>query len=178
MVTTQGRFKEAVDSISYLTGSYISYELYTVHWVSFIHWASLEVFAQFVFPLLKHGFFHHASPGWWPWPHPLSSKVIMVMNTGNCPKVPEMEPIQMQDSSFYAPSIKRREMVQPMPTIRCFYRQPRQPPCARHVMTLPTHPPYPILLLVQNLSSKRIAPTDKMQPKLHEEYIPHMWFKG
>ena len=38
-----------------------------------------------------------------------------------------------------------------------------------------THPPPPIppFLLAQNLSSKRIAPTDNMRPKLHDEYTHH-----
>ena len=118
-----------------------------IHWVSFIHRASFSAwksfwsyFAQFAFPLLKHGFFHQASPGWWPWPHPLSSKLIMVMNTGNRLKCQKWSPYKCR-TAVSMPLIKRREMVQPMPTIRCFYRQPRQPPCARHVMTLPTHPP-------------------------------------
>ena len=31
----------------------------------------------------------------------------------------------------------------------------------------------PPILLAQNLSSKWIAPTDNMQPKLHDEYTCH-----
>ena len=38
--------------------------------------------------------------------------------------------------------------------------------------------PRPPLLLVQNLSSKRIAPTDNMRPKLHDEYTRYQWLKG
>ena len=43
-----------------------------------------------------------------------------------------------------------------------------------------THPPPPIppILLAQNLSSKLIAPTDNMRPKLHDEYTRHQWLKG
>ena len=40
------------------------------------------------------------------------------------------------------------------------------------------HPPIPPFLLTQNLSSKRIAPTDNMRPKLHDEYTHHQWLKG
>ena len=39
-------------------------------------------------------------------------------------------------------------------------------------------PPIPPFLLAQDLSSKRIAPTDNVQPKLHDEYTRHQWFKG
>ena len=43
-----------------------------------------------------------------------------------------------------------------------------------------THPPPPIppFLLAKNLSSKRIAPTDNMWPKLHDEYTCRQWLKG
>ena len=37
--------------------------------------------------------------------------------------------------------------------------------------------PYPTFLLAQNLSSKQIAPTDNMRPKLLEEYTHHQWLK-
>ena len=39
-------------------------------------------------------------------------------------------------------------------------------------------PPNPPFLLAQNLSSKRIAPTVNMRPKLHDEYTSHQWLKG
>ena len=41
-------------------------------------------------------------------------------------------------------------------------------------------PPLPIppLLLAQNLPSNQIAPTDNMQPKLHDEYTRHQWLKS
>ena len=55
-----------------------------------------------------------------------------------------------------------------------------QPAKAAAMCTAPraeTHPHSPIhippLLLVQNLSSKRIAPIDNMRPKLHDEYTCH-----
>ena len=54
---------------------------------------------------------------------------------------------------------------------KLFYSQPRQPPCAWHVLNMATHlPPIPPFLLVQNLSSKRITPTDNVRPNLHDEY--------
>ena len=42
------------------------------------------------------------------------------------------------------------------------------------------HPPPSFLpcLLVQNLSLKRIAPTDNVQAKLHDKYTRHQWLKG
>ena len=42
------------------------------------------------------------------------------------------------------------------------------------------HPSPPIkpFLLAQNLSSKRVAPTDNMQPKFQDEYTRHQWLKG
>ena len=39
-------------------------------------------------------------------------------------------------------------------------------------------PPIPPVLLAQNLSSKWIAPTDNMWPKLHDEYTRHQWLKS
>ena len=43
-----------------------------------------------------------------------------------------------------------------------------------------TCPPPPIapLLLVQNLSSERIAPTDNIQPKSDDAIWRHRWLKG
>ena len=43
-----------------------------------------------------------------------------------------------------------------------------------------THPPPPIppFLLAQNLSSKRIAPTDNMRPKSDDAIWRHRWLKG
>ena len=40
-----------------------------------------------------------------------------------------------------------------------------------------THPPPPFLL-VQNPSSKRIAPTDNMQPKSDDAEKRHQWLNG
>ena len=59
------------------------------------------------------------------------------------------------------------------------YSQSRQLPCVQHFMLKPTHldPPIPPFLIVQNLFSKRIALTDYMWPKLHDEYTSHQWLK-
>ena len=47
---------------------------------------------------------------------------------------------------------------------------------APHAETHPS-PPIPPFLLAQNLSSKRIVPTDNMRPKLHDKYTHHQWLK-
>ena len=73
----------------------------------------------------------------------------------------------------------KKERNGPAGAGQSFLKLARQPPCARHVMTMPANLPYPIfLLLVQNLSSKQIAPTDNMRPKFHDEYTRHQWLKG
>ena len=69
-------------------------------------------------------------------------------------------------------------MVQPVPT-KAFL----QPATAAAMCTVPcaeTCPPLPIppFLLVQNLSSKRIAPTDKMRLKSDDAIWRHQWLKG
>ena len=92
--------------------------------------------------------------------------------------VPEMEPLTKAEECFLHPFVlKRREMTKPVPTK--VYSQPRQPQCAKHVMIMLAH----LLqshhfLLVQNLSSRRIAPTNNMRPKLHDEYSRHQLLKG
>ena len=50
--------------------------------------------------------------------------------------------------------------------------------CYVHGPRTETRPPLPIppFLLAQNLSSKRIVPTDNMWPKLQDEYT--QWLKG
>ena len=58
---------------------------------------------------------------------------------------------------------------------RLFYSQPMQLPCARHPELKPPIPPF---MLVQNLSSKRIAPTDNMRPKSDDAMWHHQWLKG
>ena len=74
--------------------------------------------------------------------------------------------------------LKRREMPQPVPT-KAFLL-----PAKTATMSMACHdyarppPPIPPFVLVQNLSLKRIAPTDNMQPKLHDEYTSHHCLKG
>ena len=74
--------------------------------------------------------------------------------------------------------LTRWEMVQLVPT-KAFL----QPAKAAAMCTAPwaeTCPPPPILpfLLAQNLSSKRIAPTDNMRPKSDDAIWHHRWLKG
>ena len=51
----------------------------------------------------------------------------------------------------------------------------RQLQCAWYLVTMPTQPPPAILpfVLLQHLPSKRIAPTNNMWSKLHDEYTHH-----
>ena len=60
---------------------------------------------------------------------------------------------------------------------RPFYSQPAKTAAMVHGMSWPSPPtsPYPTLMLVQNLSSQRIAPTDNMQPKSAETKWCHRW---
>ena len=73
---------------------------------------------------------------------------------------------------------KRREMPNPVPT-KAFLQLPKAAAMcmAPRAETCPP-PPIPPFLLAKNLSLKRIAPTDNMWPKLHDEYIHHQWLKG
>ena len=70
------------------------------------------------------------------------------------------------------------EMAKPVAT-KAFL----QPAKAAAMCTAPhaeTHspPPIPPFLLAQNLSSKWIAPTDNVWPKLHDKYAHYQWLKG
>ena len=53
---------------------------------------------------------------------------------------------------------------------------------SRHIHGMPwmcpPTTPIPPFLLAQNLSSKQIAPTDNIRPKLHDEYTRHQLLKG
>ena len=69
-------------------------------------------------------------------------------------------------------------MVQPVPT-KAF----QQPAKAAAMCTAPRAetrqpPPIPPFLLVQNLSSKQIAPTDNMWPKSNNAKWHHRCLKG
>ena len=72
---------------------------------------------------------------------------------------------------------KTREMPKPVPS-KAFLQ-----PAKAAAMCMTPHaeirPPPPItpFLLVQNLSSKQIEPTDNEWPKLYDEYIHHQWLK-
>ena len=73
---------------------------------------------------------------------------------------------------------KRREMAKPVPTMAFLQLAKAAAMCT--ALCAETHPPPPIspFLVAQNLSSKRIAPTDNVWPKLHTEYTRHQWLKG
>ena len=67
---------------------------------------------------------------------------------------------------------KRREIGNPAPT-KAFLQPAKAAACALQLRG--THPPpIPSFLLAPNLSSKRIALTDNMRPKLHDEYT-RLW---
>ena len=73
---------------------------------------------------------------------------------------------------------KRREMLKPVPTKAFLQPAKAAAMCtAPRIETCPP-PPIPPFLLAQNLSSKRIVPTDNMRPKFHDEYTHHQWLKG
>ena len=83
----------------------------------------------------------------------------------------------MAEEPYLRPFVsKKREMAQPVPTKA--FLQPAKAAAMCMAPRAETRPPLPIppFLLAQNLSSKRIAPTDNMWPKLHDEYT--QWLKG
>ena len=69
-------------------------------------------------------------------------------------------------------------MAKPVPTKA--FLQAAKADAMRMALRAETCPPPPIppFLLAPNLSSKRIAPTDNVRPKLHDEYTHHQWLKG
>ena len=69
-------------------------------------------------------------------------------------------------------------MAKPVPTKA--FRQPAKAAAMCTALRAETRPPPPIppFLLAQNLSSKWIAPTDNVWPKLHDEYTRHQRLKG
>ena len=69
-------------------------------------------------------------------------------------------------------------MAKPVPT-KAFLQPAKAAAMCTAARGEPAHLPLSHLFLVaQNLSSKRIAPTDNMHPKLHDEYTRHQWLKG
>ena len=77
------------------------------------------------------------------------------------------------EEPYLPPFVSRREMAKPVPTKAFLQPAKAAAMCmAPHAETCPL-PPIPPFLLAQNLSSKRIVPSDNMQPKLHDEYSHH-----
>ena len=135
---------------------------------------------------LIHSFLRKFFAGSWPWSHPLITErsIVRALQPENAPpdwklpKNPEVESLQGERTVFYARLYKKAERA-----IQCwlgvFYSQLQQPRCtvtqsdhfySQLQLTAAmhchpqwyTHPP-PLVtpfLLAQNLSSKRIAPTD------------------
>ena len=63
----------------------------------------------------------------------------------------------------------------PKPVLTKAFLQPVKTAAMFTASRAETHllPPIPPFLLAQNLSLKRIAPTDNMRPKLHDKYTRH-----
>ena len=58
-----------------------------------------------------------------------------------------------------------------------FYSQPRQLPCAQQLKVNLLTSPYPAFFASTKPFLKWIAPTDNMQPKLHDKYTRNQWLK-
>ena len=69
-------------------------------------------------------------------------------------------------------------MAKPVPTKAFLQPAKAAAMCTATRAEILPPPPIPPSLLAQNLSSKRIVPTDNVQPKLHDEYTCHHWLKG
>ena len=69
-------------------------------------------------------------------------------------------------------------MAKPVPTKAFLYPAKAAAMCTALCAETRPPPPIPPFLLAQNLSSKQIAPTDNVRPKLHDEYTRHQWLKG
>ena len=93
--------------------------------------------------------------------------------------VSEMHPLKRQSSLIYARlcTKKKREIAKPVPT-KVFLQPVKAAAMSTALGGEPTHLHLSCLFLAQNLSSKRIAPTDNMWPKLHYAYTRHQWLKG
>ena len=68
-------------------------------------------------------------------------------------------------------------MVQPVPTKAFLQRAKAAAMCMAPRAEIRPPPPILPFLLAQNLSSKRIAPTDNMQPKSDDAIWHHRWLK-
>ena len=69
-------------------------------------------------------------------------------------------------------------MVQPVLTKAVLQTAKAAAMCMACVEYARPPPPIPLFLLWQNLSSKRIAPTDNMRPKSDDTKMHHQWLKG
>ena len=97
------------------------------------------------------------------------------------PTVPEWNPYKKAEEPYLRRFVsKRREMPKPVPTKAFLWPANRKAAAMCMGLCAETRPPPPIppFLLVQNQLSKRIAPTDNMQSKLHDKYTRHQWLKG
>ena len=136
-----------------------------LHWNLSLFWSNGYIVWS-IFPLLlqastghlSHGFFHHA---------------LGVHELSHTHSLASLQWSWLSDQQTVLPTEKCLQFQKWSP-----YSQPRQLPCPWHVMNTPAHIPLPPLLLTQNLSTKWIAPTDNMWPKLHDEYTCHQLLKS
>ena len=116
----------------------------------------------------------------WPWPHPLISELTMVrapwpVNTSRAwlktaYRASNGAPTKAEERLLH-PFVPKGEIAQPVPTKAFLQPAKTATQDSHHVhSTSWLCPPF---LLVQNLSSKWIVPTDNMWPKLHDEYTRH-----
>ena len=130
---------------------------------------------------VSQGFFYQISQGSWPLPCLLISELTIVraLQPVNAspewkqPTVSEMEPIKRQRSLIYPICVKKERNGQA--GANQGFSTASQGSCHVHgtpYWNLPT-PPIPPFLLVQNLPSKQIVPSDKMWSKLHDDYSRH-----
>ena len=90
------------------------------------------------------------------------------------PTVPEMEPLQGERSVFYACFVQKRRNIAHLAPPKTFL-QPATTAAMHCHLVGHTHPPPSVLPFLQahNPSSKRIAPSDNMRPKLDDNYSHH-----
>ena len=65
-----------------------------------------------------------------------------------------------------------------MPVPTKAFLQPAKAAAMCTALRAETRPPPPIPPFFASAYSKRIAPTDNVRPKLHDEYTRHQWLKG
>ena len=131
-----------------------------------------------VFPLLLagspinliHSFLQRFFAGSWPTHYPFNSQGPPPRNAPPDWKLPEMESLQGERTVFYTHLCKKAEEWATQRWPGPFYSQLQQLPCTVSQRGGPTHLP---ILLAQNLSSKRIAPTDNTQSNFDDDYSRH-----